>query len=128
MITNRLKQLIENEKISIRVFEEKIGASQGSINKAINSNADLKANTLNNIVEVFPRYNIVWLLTGKGPMISLASTKNSDTANEPGVKYGKCHQCEEKERLIQEKEERIQELKETIAILKENCKGKQRSA
>ena len=128
MITDRIKYIIEKEKISVRIFEEKLGVSQGSINKTINSNGDLKVNTLNKIVELFPQYNPVWLLTGKGQMNSNLAVENSNVINESTIKYGKCQQCEEKERLIKEKEERIQELKETIAILKSNCTSKQRLA
>jgi len=36
MVIDRVRQIIENENISVRLFEEKISVSQGSINKVLN--------------------------------------------------------------------------------------------
>ena len=68
MIIDRIKQIIENENISVRQFEERIGASQGVINKAIKLNGDIKGTLLEKTVEVFPHFNPSWLLTGRGEM------------------------------------------------------------
>ena len=68
-IIGRIKKIIENENVSVRVFEEKIGTSQGVINKSINANADIKGSLLNRIVEIYPHYNLEWIITGNGDMI-----------------------------------------------------------
>lgn len=102
--------------------------SNASFGKSLKNGGAIGTDKLENILKIYKDINLTWLFYGKGPMLLNLSVENSNLVDEPVLKYGKCHQCEEKERLIQEKEERIQELKETIAILKENCKGKQRSA
>lgn len=101
MITDRIKQIIENEKISVRVFEEKLGVSQGSINKAINLGGDLKVNTLNKIVDLFPQYNPMWILTGNGEMLKNSNeVEINSTAKEPEAKYTTCASCKSKDKLI----------------------------
>lgn len=115
-IIERIKTIIDNEKISVRVFEEKIGVSQGSINKSINAKTDIKGSVINRIVELYPQYNPVWLLLGKGEILiddSREKNQKNELQNQP------CPLCEEKERVIEVLTERIKELKETIAILKE---------
>ncbi len=52
--------------MSIRAFEEEIGTSQGVLNKIINNNGDIKSSLLAKILEKFPHYNPLWLLTGTG--------------------------------------------------------------
>jgi hypothetical protein len=121
-IIERIKEIIDNEKISVRIFEEKIGVSQGSINKSINAMADIKGSVMNKIVDVFPQYNPVWLLTGKGEML-INEGKDSEPLN-----YSNCPICAEKDRVINNQAERIQELKETISILQGGCSSKRHSA
>lgn len=64
----RLEEFIYSLGISIRSFEQKIGASNGLIRKAISNNTDIQSKWLCAIVENYPRLNANWLLTGKGEM------------------------------------------------------------
>lgn len=128
MILERLKEYIDYKKIAISVFERSIGMSNASFGKSLKNGGAIGTDKLENILKIYKDINLTWLFSGKGPMLLNLSVENSNLVDEPVLKYGKCQQCEDKERLIKEKEERIQELKETIIILKENCKGKQRSA
>lgn len=126
MILERLKEYIDYKKIAISAFEKSIGMSNASFGKSLKSGGAIGTDKLENILKIYNDINIHWLFSGEGNMI-----KTNDelfVVGESVPKYGKCQQCEEKERLIKEKEERIQELKETINILKENRKGKRNSA
>ena len=127
MILERLKEYIDYKKIAISVFEKSIGMSNASFGKSLKNGGAIGTDKLENILKIYNDINIDWLFSGNGNMISNKTNDEPVVAGEPVVKYGKCKQCEEKERLIKEKEERIQELKETITILKD-CKSKRNSA
>lgn len=105
-ITQRVKQIIDNEHISVRQFEDKISVGQGTVNKAINANGDLKGSVLNRIVDIFPQYCAGWLLTGKGNMYvnsdkNSYSTENVNIAPNPIVNDSKIALLNaEKEKVI----------------------------
>lgn len=65
----RISEIIENEHISVRAFEQKIKASNGLIRKAITNNTDIQSKWVSSIVENYPQYNAEWLLTGRGNML-----------------------------------------------------------
>ncbi|MGP1420067.1 MAG: S24 family peptidase [Tannerella sp.] len=65
----RIRQIIDSQKLSIRDFEKKIGAGQGVISKSLRQNTDITSKYLRSIVENFPQISSEWLLTGKGPML-----------------------------------------------------------
>lgn len=65
----RIKQIIENEKISVKKFEEILGVYSGAIAKAIRNDTSFSCLLLPKIIEKFPQYSCEWLLTGKGPML-----------------------------------------------------------
>lgn len=71
-IIERIGQIIAVRGISVRAFEQSIGASNGAIGRAINKGSDIIAAWLSKIIETYPDVNAEWLLTGKGDM-----TKNS---------------------------------------------------
>lgn len=68
MIT-RLAEYLKHKNISTRSFEMTIGASDGMIRKAINTNKDIQSKWLYNISENYPDLNLQWLITGKGKML-----------------------------------------------------------
>jgi phage repressor protein C with HTH and peptisase S24 domain len=70
IISDRIKQLIDNEDISVRALEQKIGCSNGVISKCILKGTDINSNWVSKIIESFPHYSSEWLLTGNGLMIS----------------------------------------------------------
>ena len=72
-MTDRLLQIVEYYKLSIREFERVIGVSEGVINKAIARNTGLKVETIQKIVEKFPQISLNWILLGEGEML-----KNED--------------------------------------------------
>ena len=73
IMTDRLLQIVEYYKLSIREFERVIGVSEGVINKAIARNTGLKVETIQKIVEKFPQISLNWILLGEGEML-----KNED--------------------------------------------------
>lgn len=65
----RIKQIIDNEGLSVRKFEDKIHCSVGVIARALKNKTDISSRFLISIKEVFPQYSAEWLLTGKGEML-----------------------------------------------------------
>lgn len=66
---DRLRQIIDNKNYSIRQFEQKISASEGTISKFLCGKIGLKVETLLKIAANFPEINLDWLITGRGEMI-----------------------------------------------------------
>lgn len=64
----RLKDIINHEGISVRAFENSLGASPGVIQKAINLGTDIQAKWLLVIASVYSKYSAEWLLRGEGEM------------------------------------------------------------
>ena len=69
MVTDRLREYIEHKGISYYAFENSIGASRGSISKAVKENKSIGSSVLENILNIYQDINPNWLLTGKGAMI-----------------------------------------------------------
>lgn len=73
-ILHRIKQLADNEGITIASLEKKIGASKGVLSKAIAKNTDIQSKWIQSIVDNYPNYSTRWLISGKGEMISAYET------------------------------------------------------
>ena len=69
-ILSRLKEVSDAEGISISTIEKEIGASRGVISKAIAKGTDIQSKWLTLICEKYPQISAVWLLTGKGQMLT----------------------------------------------------------
>lgn len=81
----RLLQIVEYYKLSVREFERLIGVSEGVINKTIARNTGLKAETIQKIVEKFPQISLNWVLLGEGEMLKSDDkpvAKQTDNPNE----------------------------------------------
>lgn len=81
----RLLQIVEYYKLSVREFERVIGVSEGVINKTIARNTGLKAETIQKIVEKFPQISLNWILLGEGEMLKNEDkpvAKQTDNPNE----------------------------------------------
>lgn len=77
----RLAQFIQYQKVSIRAFEQSIGASDGMIRRAISNKTDIQSKWLSIIADNYPNLNIVWLITGKGDMIKGKLSDNHSKGN-----------------------------------------------
>lgn len=68
-LVKRLGLYAEKKGISIRKVEMEIGASNGTLSKAINKEKDVLSGWIVLFVQKFPDINPVWLLTGEGKML-----------------------------------------------------------
>lgn len=100
-IVERLKLLSEKEKITITALEKKIGASKGVLSRALKNNTDIQSKWVSIVVDNYPQYNPLWLLTGKGEMMLLSEVNapKGPTSNKT-TDYFDCPICEEKEKSI----------------------------
>lgn len=67
-ITDRIYQIIENERISISEFSKIIGVSSGYFSKQKANKANIGSHILEKIVREYPKINPTWLLLGEGSM------------------------------------------------------------
>ena len=82
MNIERISQFIEKEGISVRKFEDTIGASNGVIRRAIRNKTDIQSKWITSVLENYPQLNSLWLLTGKGVMMKSESIKNIEIVGE----------------------------------------------
>ena len=79
---DRIKLFIDREKISVRAFEQSIGASDGLIRRAINNKTDIQSKWIAIIADKYPHINLNWLITGNGDMLNQNTAPNqSDPAS-----------------------------------------------
>ena len=68
-VLTRIKELVDNEGISITALEGQIGASKSVLSRALSKDTDIQCKWLVKIVEIYPRYDAEWILTGEGTML-----------------------------------------------------------
>ena len=109
----RIKQIIENEGLSVRKFEEIISCSNGVIAKVLKKQTDISVKVLISIKENFPQYSAEWLLTGEGDMYKdcCSSKAESDTGN---IEQ-RLAEIEKKQEIRDKEMERIVETLERIS-------------
>ncbi len=66
---DRIVLLLNHIGLSVSAFEQAIGASNGSIRKAIEEGRGLNSTTIEKIVSKYPQYNYDWLIVGRGNML-----------------------------------------------------------
>lgn len=67
-IVERIGLFIKENGMSIRSFEQSIGASNGSIGRAIANSSDISSSWVSKIIDKYPEINTNWLITGIGEM------------------------------------------------------------
>ena len=80
-IIERIGEFIKAKDISIRAFELSIGASNGSIGRAIAKNKDIGISWLSIIIDKYPDLNTDWLLTGRGEIFATKIPENPYNEN-----------------------------------------------
>lgn len=115
MVAEKISEYIISKGISVYAFENAIGASRGSIAKAIKDNKSIGSNVLENILHIYSDINPDWLLTGQGSMLrgsqpSEVSEKDNATTSpiQESIIY----------KLYKEKDAEVGQLKEEIGALK----------
>lgn len=66
MVSERVGQYMAKKGISYYAFENSIGASRGSISKAVKEGKSIGSQVLENILSIYTDLNPAWLLTGQG--------------------------------------------------------------
>lgn len=78
MVSERVGQYIDRKGYSYYAFENSLGASRGSISKAVKEGKSIGSNMLETILSVYSDLNPVWLLTGKGDMFNSGEVSPRD--------------------------------------------------
>lgn len=68
-ILKNIKQLAENEGLTVTGLEKVLGASKGVLSRAMANNSDIQAKWLLKLVENYPLYSCEWLIKSEGSMI-----------------------------------------------------------
>lgn len=100
-ILDRIRQIIENEHLTIASFERMIGVSNATIGKAIERKKGVSSDVLQKILETFLMIDPDWLLLGKGEMLRQNTPNNETLTSGQEAVY---------KNFIAEKEKRIDEL------------------
>ncbi len=64
----RLQQIIVDLGMSNRAVELRLGKSNGYIKSQMKNNGNIGIDVLQKLHEIYPQYNIMWVLTGEGEM------------------------------------------------------------
>lgn len=122
-ILKRINEIAVNEEITLTALETKIQASKGVLSRAYKNNTDIQAKWLTKIVENYPQYDPLWLLTGKGDMKSDPSILKL----EPTIDYNSKNR-RTKDRVLQSQEIPIYDLEASAgfqSVISGNNKGVQ---
>jgi len=65
---NRIIDFIHQMDMSVRQFDISIGAANGYTLRMEKNNASVGSDVIERINKKYPKLNLVWLITGKGPM------------------------------------------------------------
>ena len=120
---DRLMQFIKYAGLSARQFDISIGASNGYTLRMSKNRASIGSDVIETILRTYPDLNVVWLLTGQGPMLkSQLEEEILDFEKLPPAKQ------KEIERIIEEKirEKRREELKEILREVTSEMKHEQK--
>lgn len=93
-IKNRIIQFIEVQKINKTEFFKKIDVSPSNF-RSSSLKSEINASVLSKISSEYPSINLIWLITGNGPMILDQKTEN--------IYKSKYYEClEEQNKLLHE--------------------------
>ena len=67
---NRIVDFIKYKGMSVRQFDISIGAANGYTLRMAKNNASVGSDVIERIVKEYPSLNLIWLITGKGPMLN----------------------------------------------------------
>lgn len=122
-ITDRIKNITEYERISIRQLEIAIGCSNGVLSKAIKRGTDINSIWVSKIIEIYEAYDPGWLLTGKGEMIKTqGSVSHEKTEHPENIEIAQV--LEAKNEIIASLRQQIKIQADYIESLKAQCSQK----
>ncbi len=91
----RIEQFIIDQSIKVSNFEVKIGASNGTIRRAIKNKTDIQSKWITLILDNYPILNATWLLTGKGKML-VSDPYKKEISNKPLILEDSCENYKHK--------------------------------
>ncbi|SKB33580.1 hypothetical protein SAMN05660226_00686 [Parapedobacter luteus] len=94
-VLKRIKEIANQEGISVTALEASIGASKGVFSRALANGTDIQSKWLVKLAENYPLYSPEWLLTGEGEM------RKADVLRELEEKYAAEHPTDLTNELIQ---------------------------
>jgi hypothetical protein len=80
-ILKRIKEIADQEGVSVTALEASIGASKGVFSRALANGTDIQSKWLVKIIENYPQYSPDWLITGKG------ESKTTNILQEPPADF-----------------------------------------
>lgn len=123
-ISDRLLKIVNNEGVSVRSLEKKIGCSNGVLSKSIQKGTDISSLWLSKIIEIFPKYDADWLLTGNGDLLKKKDQiPDKYLIKEPGVGYSGppgCERCKMKDDVIATLRQQVNTQSKLIKYLEKN--------
>jgi hypothetical protein len=120
-IVERIGVYAEKRKISIRRIEQEIGASNGTLAKAISKGKDVLAEWVSVFVQKYPEVNPVWLLTGEGTMLRDSDDVSAQFPDSPKENF--LLRIQHLEEMVKIQQEKNQLLEDLVQQLKANTKG-----
>src|SRR5690606_15827433 len=122
-VLKRIKEIADQEGVSITALEAAIGASKGVFSRALANGTDIQSKWLVKLIENYPHYSSEWLLTGNGKI------KKKDSVKDASENYKADNQSDLTSELIQAlrqvistQEIAIRAQEVTIAMLEQRIK------
>ncbi|SFC26386.1 hypothetical protein SAMN05421747_10770 [Parapedobacter composti] len=93
-VLKRIKEIANQEGVSVTALEASIGASKGVFSRALANGTDIQSKWLVKLAENYPQYSPQWLLTGEGEM------RKADVLRDLEEKYASGHSTDLTNELI----------------------------
>jgi len=77
--SKRIKHYIDYKNMSVRMFEKTCGINIGTLSRVIVKGSSIQSDNLEKIATAYNELNLEWLLTGKGEMLNIDHSSNSDS-------------------------------------------------
>jgi len=111
---NRIKQIMEKEKLSPTQFATEIGVQRSALSHVLSGRNKPSLDFMMKIKARYPEINLDWLLLGKGKMTGSSVKKVSE---EPSKKAAEPERTETKDLHFRVKQDQVDETREEKAIV-----------
>lgn len=81
-IKDRIRMIMEREKVPPRVFAETIGVQQSTLSHILNDRNKPSLEVVMKVHQTYSYINLEWLLYGKGEMLATADNPSSTSSGE----------------------------------------------